>query len=86
MALIDPESDLCDADASTLAYLLVIPSTEGDSVSWEEEAAALGDGSAWSPAPRFTPGSTGPTSRRTASSSSLASLPSSSGSSPWSKR
>jgi type IV secretion system protein VirD4 len=41
MELINPDSDLCDADAATLAYLLVIPSTEGDALFWEEEAIAL---------------------------------------------
>jgi type IV secretion system protein VirD4 len=41
MALLSPDSDLCDADAATLAYLLVLPSTEGDSAFWDEEAAAL---------------------------------------------
>lgn len=41
MALVDPTSDLCDADAATLAYLLVIPGTEGEAAFWDEEAAAL---------------------------------------------
>jgi len=39
--LIDAESEVCDADAATLAYLLVLPSTEGDSAFWDDEAAAL---------------------------------------------
>ncbi|HVT19578.1 MAG TPA: type IV secretory system conjugative DNA transfer family protein [Thermoanaerobaculia bacterium] len=39
--LIDPESEQCDADAAALAYLLVLPSTEGDSAFWDDEAAAL---------------------------------------------
>lgn len=41
LSLIDPESDLCDADAATLAFLLVLPATEGEAVFWDEEAAAL---------------------------------------------
>jgi type IV secretion system protein VirD4 len=41
LSFIDPESDLCDAEAATLAYLLVLPATEGDSAFWEEEAVAL---------------------------------------------
>jgi type IV secretion system protein VirD4 len=41
LSFIDPESDLCDAEAATLAYLLVLPAAEGDSAFWEEEAAAL---------------------------------------------
>ncbi|HVT16575.1 MAG TPA: type IV secretory system conjugative DNA transfer family protein [Thermoanaerobaculia bacterium] len=39
--LIDPDSELCDADAAALAHLLVLPSTEGDSAFWDDEAAAL---------------------------------------------
>jgi hypothetical protein len=31
-------------EAATLAYLLVLPSTEGDSAFWDEEAAALRSG------------------------------------------
>ena len=41
LSLIDPESDVCDADAATLAYLLVLPGAEGEAAFWEEEAAAL---------------------------------------------
>jgi type IV secretion system protein VirD4 len=40
LALLDPDSDLCDADAATLAYLLVIPG-EGEAAFWDDEAAAL---------------------------------------------
>ncbi|HVR08849.1 MAG TPA: type IV secretory system conjugative DNA transfer family protein [Thermoanaerobaculia bacterium] len=39
--LLDPDSELCDADAATLAHLLVLPATEGDTAFWEDEAAAL---------------------------------------------
>jgi type IV secretion system protein VirD4 len=39
--LLDPASELCDADAATLAHLLVLPATEGDTAFWEDEAAAL---------------------------------------------
>lgn len=55
--LLDPESELCDADAATLAHLLVLPATEGDAAFWDDEAAALLAGlllyiSALEPAPR----------------------------------
>jgi len=41
LTLIHPDSDLCDADAATLAYLLVVPNAEGDGAFWEDEAVAL---------------------------------------------
>jgi type IV secretion system protein VirD4 len=39
--LIEPDSETCDADAATLAHLLVLPAAQGEAAFWDEEAAAL---------------------------------------------
>jgi type IV secretion system protein VirD4 len=39
--LVDPDSETCDADAATLAHLLVLPAEGGEAAFWDEEAAAL---------------------------------------------